>query len=77
MAFLRNIICKNVLIANKMESGGAAGKVNVSEVTKILLERNNSGRFEYVFNKKITHEPVNRTLDSFFIRPLLNEDIDF
>ena len=67
----------DVDIANKMESGGAAGKVNVSEVTKILLERNNSGRFEYVFNKKITHEPVNRTLDSFFIRPLLNEDIDF
>lgn len=67
----------DVDIANKMESGGAAGRINVSEVTKALLEQSHPTRFEYIFNKKIAHEPVNRTLNSFFIRPLVNEDIEF
>lgn len=67
----------DVDIANKMESGGSPGKIDVSEVTKALLEQSNPGRFEYQFNKKITHEPVNRTLDSFLIRPLNNEDVEF
>ena len=67
----------DVDIANKMESGGSPGKVNVSEVTRTLLEQIHPGRFDYVFNKKIAHEPVNRVFDSFFIRPLLNEDIEF
>ena len=72
-----DIYGSDVDIANKMESGGAAGKIDVSEVTRKLLEQSNAGRFEYQFNKKITHEPVNRTLDSFLIKPLLNEDIEF
>lgn len=64
----------DVDLANKMESGGQAGKINVSEITKMLLELHNPGRFEYLFNKKITHQPVNRTLDSYFIRTLLADD---
>jgi class 3 adenylate cyclase len=57
----------DVDIANKMESGGQAGKINVSEVTMEKLEVYNAGRFDYVFNKVITHEPVNRALKSYFV----------
>lgn len=64
----------DVDIANKMESNGQPGRINVSEVTRDKLEVYNSGRFEYHFNKIVTHEPVNRSLNSFFIMPLLPED---
>ena len=72
-----DIYGSDVDIANKMESGGGAGKINVSEVTRAILEQSNPGRFEYIFNKKISHEPTNSIFDSFFIRSLQNEDIEF
>jgi class 3 adenylate cyclase len=56
-------------IANKMESGGAAGKINVSEDTMRLLEETTPGRFAFAFNKVITHEPTNRSIPSFFVSP--------
>lgn len=57
----------DVDIANKMESGGMPGKINVSEVTKSFIESAFPEDYSYEFNKNITHKPVNRTLQSFFI----------
>lgn len=62
-------------IANKMESGGAAGKINVSEDTRQMLDEMEPGRFEYLFNKVIKHEPTNRSLESFFISPVNQEEL--
>ena len=58
----------DVEIANKVESNGMPGKINISEVTKNLLEIYQPGRFEFAFNpKKIIHEPTSRELDSYFL----------
>ena len=62
-------------IANKMESNGAAGRVNVSEVTKAWLEGKDPGRFEFIFNKEIRHEPVKRSLESFFVNAVRVDDM--
>ena len=40
----------DVLIANKMESGGFQGRINVSDTTKEFLESNFEGEFEFEFN---------------------------
>lgn len=57
----------DVEIANKTESNGLPGKINVSEVTQNLLEIYQPGRFEFNFNKNILHEPTGRRLDCFFL----------
>ena len=62
-------------IANKMESGGAAGKINVSEDTMALIEANNPGRFEFSLNKVITHEPTNRSIRAFFVDPVNQDEL--
>ena len=66
----------DVDIANKMESNGQAGRIDVSEVTKKLLEKHNPDRFEYIFNKVVTHEPMNRSLDSYFLKGLKGGDAE-
>lgn len=66
----------DVDIANKMESNGQPGRINVSEVTKKLLEKHNPDRFEYIFNKVVTHEPMNRSLESYFLKGLKGEDVE-
>ena len=43
-----DIYGKDVLIANKMESGGIEGNIVVSEATKTMLEKENFG---YNFQK--------------------------
>ena len=44
----------DVMVANKMESNGQAGKVNVSEATKDLLQMlRNDLKFEFNQNVKI------------------------
>ncbi|CAG9334297.1 unnamed protein product [Blepharisma stoltei] len=62
-------------IANKMESKGFPGRINVSEVTKAILQEMLPSRFDYVFNTEVTHDPTHRTLNSYFIIPLLEKDI--
>lgn len=62
-------------IANKMESGGTAGKINVSEITKRIIEEASPGRFDFEFNKPIVHSAANRSVDSYFLVPLRNEDM--
>jgi phospholipid-translocating P-type ATPase (flippase) len=59
----------DVLIANKMESGGEPGKINVSEVTKALLEKKFPESFNYTFNKIIESKTINRSFKSYFLSP--------
>ena len=57
----------DVLIANKMESGGEAGKVNVSDVTRKMLEETRSDAYKYTENQLITAKAVNREHMSYFM----------
>ena len=59
----------DVAIANKMESEGAPGMINISEVTKELLECQYPDRFGYVDNKEIEIGALNQTIKSYFISP--------
>ena len=57
----------DVLIANKMESGGEAGKINISEVTKRLLEKKFAGIYNFTYNKTIEAKAIKRSYKSYFI----------
>ena len=59
-----------MLVANKMESNGTPGKVNVSEVTKELLERVTGGVLEYEFNKVIEAKGIGKQYNSYFVKVL-------
>ena len=53
----------DVAIANRMESSGAVGRVNVSSTAKALLESTHSYGFKY----NTTVEVVNRRCDAYFL----------
>ena len=59
----------DVLIANKMESGGEAGKINVSESTRQLLENSFTGCFGFTFNKVIEAKALKKGFKSYFVSP--------
>lgn len=59
----------DVLIANKMESGGRPGDINVSDVTRAILEKKMPGELEYEFNKEISAKACDRCHQSYFITP--------
>jgi class 3 adenylate cyclase len=59
----------DVLIANKMESGGEPGKINVSDATKNLLESGFSGCFGYTFNKVVEAKALKKGIKSYFLSP--------
>lgn len=48
-----DIYGQDVVAANKMESKGDNGKINVSEVTRKLLEQNETCNYSFVENKEI------------------------
>ena len=69
-----DIFGSDVLIANKMESGGLPGKINVSEATKRILETEDGSNktifpFKFVPNKVISVSSVNTETMSYFIEP--------
>ena len=41
----------DAMLANKMESGGEAGKINVSDVTRAIIEEMSPDQFSFEFNK--------------------------
>lgn len=57
----------DVLIANKMESFGSAGKINVSDVTKQIIESEEPEGYEFEFNTVIEAKSINRTHECFFL----------
>jgi class 3 adenylate cyclase len=56
----------DVLIANKMESGGESGRVNVSDKTRGVMEGGNE-RFVFEFNKEIEAKAISRKHKSYFV----------
>ena len=59
----------DVLIANKMESGGVQGKVNVSDTTRDILQQGNE-RLVFEFNKEIEAKAVARKHKAYFVTAL-------
>ena len=58
----------DVLIANKMESGGQAGKINVSDVTMAILEKKCPEKLVFEYNKEISAKVIGRVHKSYFIK---------
>ena len=56
-----------MLTANKMESGGEPGRINISEVTKQLLDELDSTNYTFERNKEIEVKLLNRKFMSYFI----------
>ena len=57
----------DVLIANKMESGGKSGAINVSDVTMDLIKSVHPYRYNFEFNKEIVVGSIKRTHKSYYI----------
>jgi phospholipid-translocating P-type ATPase (flippase) len=57
----------DVLIANKMESTGKQGRINISESTKNMLESHDEADFKYQFNAEVNVPGLDKTIKSFFI----------
>lgn len=62
-----DIYGQDVVMANKMESGGERGKINVSEDTKKLLEENETCNYTFIENKEITVKSTGKSLMSYFL----------
>jgi len=60
----------DVALANKMESNGQAGKVNVSDVTRQLMEDTAPGEFYYVYNKDVAANSLGVTHRCFLVSEL-------
>ena len=63
-----DIYGRDVMIANKMESNGKLGRINVSEQTKNLLQNEDEGEFEYEEQKEIFIKSINQNIKNFLIR---------
>lgn len=55
----------DVLVANKMESCGEAGKINVSEATKNMVS--GKGNYQFVYNKEIIFKTIKTAYSSYFL----------
>lgn len=58
----------DLVIANKMESGGQEGHINISERTKILLEELQTANYTFEENKKIYIKSIDSEIQSYFVR---------
>jgi class 3 adenylate cyclase len=54
-------------LANKMESGGEAGRINVSEVTRELVEKTTPGQYKFTENAHLSLKGVDKEAMSYFI----------
>lgn len=62
-----DIYGKDVLVANKMESNGQAGRINVSERVKTLLEVKHMGEFTFEMNKIVDIAEVGVSVQCYFL----------
>lgn len=62
-----DIYGKDVDITNLVESAGVAGKINVSESTKKILDTFYSGKYRFVDNKKVVHKPSETELRTYLL----------
>jgi class 3 adenylate cyclase len=58
---------EDVVIANKMESGGEQGKICVSDKTKELLEQVELANYTFVEHQEVTLKSSGRTVMSYFM----------
>ena len=58
----------DLVIANKMESGGQEGQINISERTKVLLEELQTVNYTFEENKRIYIKSTDSEIQSFFVR---------
>ena len=58
---------EDVVIANKMESGGAPGQICVSEITKNLLEEVETANYTFRENQEIYMKMSDRKIKSYFM----------
>ena len=67
----------DVLMANKMESGGMAGRINVSDAAMEVIQRYRPGKYEFELNKEIYAKVINQRRNCYFIRERenLNNDV--
>jgi class 3 adenylate cyclase len=57
----------DVLTANKMESNGTPGRINISETTRRYLDDLEKSNYSFEFNKEIDIKVVNRKYKSYFL----------
>ena len=62
-----DIYGKDVMIANKMESNGCPGKINISLDVKNVLDKNYPDKFFIEKNKDVELHSFNETVESFFV----------
>ena len=55
------------LLANKMESEGVEGRVNVSKVTRDILENTVPNKYEYTFNRAVECIGIEGETDSYLV----------
>ena len=68
-----DIFGSDVLIANKMESAGTPGRINISEETKKILESKDMP-FSVAFNKEVHIDAANRDIKCYLIDNGLGAD---
>ena len=69
-----DIFGSDVLIANKMESAGEKGRINVSEDTKKLLESKDSSNYNFKLHKEVKIDAANRTITCYLIDDKLDNE---
>lgn len=57
-----DIFGEDVVIANKVESNGVAGRISVSEATKTLLENNYKDEFKFETHTMFTVKNFNESV---------------
>ena len=64
----------DVLIANKMESNGVEGNINVSETTKILLEKTRPEYYSFKEHMIVECPALDMNIQSYLISVEANYD---
>ena len=64
----------DIVIANKMESKGTPGKINVSEKTKKILETLETTNYSFEENITVKLDSLGKNVNSYFLNWDLNQN---